>query len=95
MSQSFPSNDFVSVADIEVDAVQPASSGFVLVGRGRDRADYRLEVRLEMPVDLRTRAVVSEILSQSGLRLWRRAQRPLGRDASRKRGHEVDRPADA
>lgn len=89
MTPSSPSDDFVSVADIEVDVVQPASSGFVLLGRGRDRADYRLEVRLEMPVDQRTRSVLSEILSQSGLRLWRRAQRPLGRDVPNRAARRV------
>ncbi len=80
-----PTEDFVPVADIEIDAVQPAQSGFVLAGRGGDQAEYRLEMHLDMPVDRRTRAVLGEILSQSEWRLWRRAPRSLRREAVRPR----------
>ena len=73
------SDDYVPVADIAVDVVQPARTGFVLTGRGDDRAEYRLEMRMDMPVDQRTRAVLGEILSQSEWRLWRRSPRPLRR----------------
>jgi hypothetical protein len=79
------SDDFVPVADIEIDSVQPARSGFVLTGRGDDRAEYRLEMQMDMPVDQRTRAVLGEILSQSEWRLWRRAPRSLRREAQRPR----------
>lgn len=69
---------FVTVAEIEVDAVAPAQSGFVLTGRGHDRADYRLELDLELPMDRRTRAVLGELLAQSEWRVRRRSQPPLG-----------------
>jgi len=49
----------------------PTSSGFVLSGRGKDGADYRLEVTLEMPMDAKTRSVVAELLSQSDFKLSR------------------------
>ncbi len=78
-----PAEDYVPVADIEVDAVQPTRAGFLLTGRGRDRSDYRLEVQIEMPLDQRTRAVLGELLSQSDVRLWRRAPRTLRNAAQR------------
>ena len=65
---------YVRVADIEVNDVRPEQSGFVLQGRGADRADYRLEMHLEMPVDPRTRAVLGGLLAQSEWRVWRRAE---------------------
>jgi hypothetical protein len=67
--------DYVPVAEVEVDSVRPENHAFVLTGRGKDRADYKLEVTLEMPIDQRTRTVIGEILSQSQWRLWRRASR--------------------
>ena len=69
--------EFVPVAEVEVDSVRPERHAFVLTGRGTDRADYKLEVTLEMPIDQRTRTVIGEILSQSQWRLWRRATRPF------------------
>lgn len=69
---------FVRVADIEIDEVAPAASGFLLTGRGQDRADYRVEMTLEMPMDQRTRAVVAELLSQSDFCVSRRARQPVG-----------------
>jgi len=84
-----PDHDFVSVAEVEIDAVHPGRSGFVLTGRGRDRADYRLEMELEMPVDQRTRAVLAELLAQSDWRILRRAAQPFGQNRSRMRRKSV------
>ena len=70
--QTDPDNGFVRVAEIEVDAVRPSRSGFVLAGRGSDRAEYILEVMLEMPMDRQTRSVLGELLSHSEWRLSRR-----------------------
>jgi hypothetical protein len=85
MTTQPPVEDFVSVAEVEIEAVQPSRSGFVLSGRGRDSAEYRLEMELELPVDLRTRRVVGELLSQSRCRLWRRAPRSLHAKQARPR----------
>lgn len=71
-------DDYVRVAQLAIEAVRPAAKGFELTGRGRDRADYRVELDLEMPVDQRTRTVLGELLAQSEWRVWRRAPRPLG-----------------
>ncbi|NIM48148.1 MAG: hypothetical protein GTN78_20715 [Gemmatimonadales bacterium] len=68
---------YVKVAEVEIDAVQPARSGFVLTGRGQDRADYRLEMELDMPIDRQTRAVLGELLAQSEWRVLRRAPQPF------------------
>ena len=70
-------DDYVLMADIEVDAVTPSSGAFTLEGRGADDADYRLEMRLEMPVDGRTRTVLGELLAQSDFRLYRKVRTPL------------------
>ena len=72
---------FVPVADIEVDAVRPERSGFVLQGRGADRAEYRVEMRLDIPVDQQTQAVLGELLAQSELRIKRRAPASMLRPA--------------
>ena len=72
---------FVPVADIEVDAVRPERSGFVLQGRGADRAEYRVEMRLDIPVDQQTQAVLGELLAQSELRIKRRAPASMRRPA--------------
>jgi hypothetical protein len=63
---------FVQVAEVEVDAVQPGRSGFVLDGRGADGADYRLELHLDLPVDHRTQQVLAGLLAQSEWRIARR-----------------------
>ena len=85
MNDTPEGESLVCVADVEIDAVAPASSGFVLSGRGRDGADYRLEVTLEMPMNSKTRAVVAELLSQSDFRLFRQARPSLrGGPPSRK-----------
>ena len=72
-----PGGDYVKVAEVEIDAVQTGRTGFVLTGRGSDRAEYRLEMDLEMPVDQRTRAVLAEILAQSDWKIKRRAAHPF------------------
>lgn len=76
---------FVRVADIEVNAVRPERSGFVLQGRGADRAEYRIEMRLDLPVDRHTQTVVGEILAQSELKIMRRARAPMRQPTARRR----------
>ncbi len=82
--------EHIPVADIEIISVTPDKAGFTLEGRGEDRANYRLRLDLEVPVDSRTRAVLGEMLSQSKWRLWRKASTPnmqhakhLGRSADK------------
>jgi hypothetical protein len=81
---------FVQVAEIEVDAVLPERSGFVLDGRGADGADYRLELHLDVPLDQRTQRVLAGLLTQSEWRVSRRVRpSPLGqllRPRARRRG---------
>lgn len=72
-----PDQGYVSVAEVEIDAVHPGRTGFILAGRGRDQADYRLEMDLDMPIDERTRAVLGELLAQSEWRVLRRAPQPF------------------
>jgi hypothetical protein len=72
-----PEGGFVPVAEFEVDAVQARAAGFSLAGRGRDRAEYRLEMELDMPIDRQTRAVLGELLAQSEWRVWRKAPQPF------------------
>ena len=88
MNQVAQSSDYVPVAEVEVSAVRPERSGFVLEGRGADRADYRVQLELELPLDQRTRTVLGEMLSQSKWRVWRRAPQPLkgGRRAGHREG---------
>lgn len=64
--------DFLPVAEVEIEAVEPSPSGFVLRGSGADSAEYRMDMQLDIRVDPRTRAVLSEIFSQSTWRIWRR-----------------------
>jgi hypothetical protein len=63
------------LADIEIDAVSPSAQGFTLTGQGSppDRAEYRLDVHFELPLDPRTRTVLGELLAQSQLSISRRA----------------------
>lgn len=61
------------LADIQVDLVRPEQQGFILSGQGSDRAEYRLEVHFDMPLDGRTRAVLGELLAQSEVSIWRGA----------------------
>ena len=60
------------LAKIEVDAVRPEAQGFMLIGQGPDHAEYQLDLRFEMPLDLRTRTVLGELLSHSDLTISRR-----------------------
>lgn len=76
---------YVTVVDIQIDAVQPASAGFVLQGRGLDRAEYKLEMSLDIPLDRRTQTVLGEMLAQSEWRILRRATPRLGRASRRLR----------
>ncbi len=75
-------NDFLPVSDIEIDAVRPERAGFVLQGRGADRAEYRIEMRLDFPVDQQTQAVLGEILAQSEMKVFRRAPASMRRPAT-------------
>lgn len=65
---------FQPLAAIEIDAVTPSDRGFTLTGQGvpPDRSMYRLDLRFELPLDPRTRAVLGELLSQSGITVSRR-----------------------
>jgi len=67
--------DFQPLAEIEVDQVKPEPQGFTLTGQGGgpDHAEYRLDVRFELPLDPRTRIVLGELLSHSELTISRRA----------------------
>ena len=80
---------FVPVADIEVDTVRPERSGFVLQGRGADRAEYWVEMRLDIPVDQQTQVVLGEILAQSELKVMRRAPASMRRPATLRRRKPV------
>lgn len=79
------------LADIEVDVVQPDGNGFALSGQGSDRAEYRLDVHFDMPLDARTRAVLGGLLAQSELTLWHRAPRPPGPPVPREGAHRSRR----
>ena len=79
-----PDQDFLPVAEVEIEAVQATRAGFVLRGSGKDAAEYRLDVHFDMPVDQKTHAVLGEMLSQSEWRIWRRAPSLLRR---RRPGH--------
>ena len=83
-----PTGEFVRVAEIEVDAVRPERTGFTLSGRGADKADYRMEMILDLPVDDQTRNVLGKLLSQSEWRILRRLPQSL-----RHANQEAGRPA--
>jgi hypothetical protein len=68
-----PDPEFLPVAEIEVDSVEPSRVGFVLRGLGADSAEYRMDMNLDIRVDPKTQAVLGGILSQSEWRIWRRA----------------------
>jgi len=67
--------EFLPLADIAVDEVKPERMGFTLTGQGADRAEYRLDVHFDMPLDPRTRSVLGELLSHSELTISRRSWR--------------------
>jgi len=65
---------FQPLAEIEIDAVTPSNHGFTLTGQGAgpDRAEYRVDLHFELPLDGRTRAVLGGLLSQADLTIFRR-----------------------
>ena len=65
---------FQPLAEIAIDAVTPSSHGFTLTGQGTgpDRAEYRVDLHFELPLDSRTRAVLGGLLSQADLTISRR-----------------------
>jgi hypothetical protein len=77
MEDSNKPSDYIPVADVEISSVRPQRTGFSLQGRGADRADYRIDLELEVPVDQRTRSVLAELLSQSRWRISRKAAQTL------------------
>ena len=66
---------FEPLVTVEIDAVTPSDRGFTLTGQGGDRAEYRLDMHFELPLDPRTRTVLGELLSQSDLTISRRGSR--------------------
>ena len=79
-SQGLPTQHaaFAPIATIAIDAVSPSSRGFSLTGQGAgsDRAEYRLDMHFDLPLDPRTRTVLGELLSQSDLTVYRRDTPP-------------------
>jgi hypothetical protein len=78
MTQSRPGEGYALVAEIPIDAVRSTTAGFVLEGRGADRGDYRIELHFDLPVDLKTRKVLGELMSQAEVRLSRRTAAASG-----------------
>ena len=56
---------------IEIEEVRPEQHGFALRGRGQDRAEYRVDLQFELPLDARTRVVLGELLTQATLAVSR------------------------
>jgi hypothetical protein len=71
MAGPIPPQEFDLVADVPIDEVRATPDGFVMQGRGADRAGYRLEMHFDWPVDAKTKAVIGEILSQTEVRVMR------------------------
>jgi hypothetical protein len=65
--------EFQPLAEIAVEQVHAELQGLTLTGQGPDHADYRLDVHFELPLDLRTRTVLSELLSHADLSISRRS----------------------
>ena len=86
MDQTAMPSDYIPVAIVDVSSVKLQRNGFTLEGRGADKADYRVDLDLEVPVDQRTRTVLGELLSQSRWRISRKAPQPL------RPGKRVTRP---
>lgn len=55
--------------EIAIDEVRPDPHGFTLLGYTADRTPYRLELILDFPMDVRTRRVLGELLSQAVVRV--------------------------
>lgn len=66
---------FEPIITVAIEAVTPSDRGLTLTGQGSDRAEYRLDVHFELPLDPRTRRVLGELLSQSDVTVARRANR--------------------
>jgi hypothetical protein len=77
MDEQQKASEYVPVAEVEVSSVRPQRTGFTLTGTGADRAEYLVELELEVPVDQRTRSVLGELLSQSKWRISRRMKPSL------------------
>jgi len=80
MATDAAGESFDLVADVPIEEVRSTAHGFVLQGRGTDRAPYTLEMHLDLPVDQRTRKVLSEILAQAEVKVmrWRSPPRRSG-----------------
>jgi hypothetical protein len=80
MATDAAGESFDLVADVPIDEVRSTPHGFVMRGRGTDRAGYTVEMHLDLPVDQRTRRVLSEILSQAEVEVmrWRSPTRRPG-----------------
>jgi len=59
----------VHAPEIAIDEVRPDPHGFTLLGYTADRTSYRLELILDFPMDVRTRRVLGELLSQAVVRV--------------------------
>ncbi len=77
MAQEKPGEEFLPLAEVEIEQVEATQRGFRLSGTGADLSEYRLEMHLDVPVDQRTRAVLSELLAQTEWRILRRPRSPL------------------
>jgi hypothetical protein len=73
MEQDRPSDGFALVAEIPIDEVRTAAATVVVQGYGTDRHEYRLELHFDIPVDVKTRKVLGELMSQAEVRISRRA----------------------
>src|SRR5262245_24293463 len=92
MDSSQSPSDLMLIADIEIGSVRHVGTNLVLDGTGADRSEYRVELHLDLPVDARTRTVLSGMLAQSEVKVWRRtAQRVRFRSVPH-RQPGVDRP---
>ena len=72
MEQGRAGDGFALVADIPIEEVRTAPATVILQGYGTDRQEYRLELHFDIPVDVKTRKVLGELLSQADVRVSRR-----------------------
>ncbi len=63
----------INGVEIAIDEVRPEPHGFTLSGYTADRTPYRLELVLDFPMDVRTRRVLGELLSQAVVRVAQQA----------------------
>ena len=80
MATDAAGESFDLVAGVPIEEVRATAHGFVMQGHGTDRAGYTLEMHLDLPVDQRTRKVLSEILAQAEVKVmrWRSPSRRPG-----------------